>query len=148
MATDNEPISVFLVDDDGIFRVALRALLRKEPGLDVVGDCANPTTAIRHIATLQPDVVLLDIVLPGMSGIEMIPKIRTVHAACRIVMITHMLALAKIQEAFDAGADGYVTKDVPFEELLATVRATLDGERRFSHGAVRAHDQAERMPEA
>ena len=129
------PATVYLVDDHAMIRASLRMLLNQAGGFEVVGDCGDPRAALQHIATLRPQVVLLDITMPGLSGIDLLPKIRDVHPDVRIVMVTHLGGGAIVDQSFAAGADGFVSKDAPLEELLSTVRAALRGERQVACAA-------------
>jgi DNA-binding NarL/FixJ family response regulator len=122
--------TIYLVDDHAMIRASLRILLTRAGGFEVIGDSGNPLAALEQIAILRPQVVLLDITMPGLSGIDLLPKIRAVHPTARIVMVTHLGGRATTDRSLEAGADGFVAKDAPLEELIETVRAALNGDLR------------------
>lgn len=124
--------TIFLVDDHTMIRSSLRLLLSQDGRFEVVGDTDDPRTAIERIAALRPRAILLDITMAGLSGMDLLPRIRDVHPAACIVMVTHFEGQAIVDRAFAAGADGFVSKQAPFEELVAAVWAALQGERQVA----------------
>jgi len=124
----NAPTTVFLVDDHTIVRASLRALLSQQRGFVVVGDCGDPLQALGRIEAAKPELVLLDVTMPGLSGLDLLPKIRAVHPGVRIVMVTHLDSHDVRARALAGGADGFVSKNAPFEELVATIGRVLRGE--------------------
>ncbi|MGH2658058.1 MAG: response regulator [Actinomycetota bacterium] len=124
-------IRVASIEDDGRYRESLDALLRLSPGMELAGSFATPGAALEALDAAGPsiawDVVLMDLELPGMSGIEATRRIKRVLPATPVVVLTVFEDPPTILEAICAGADGYLTKSTPPDELLAQVRAVVDG---------------------
>jgi DNA-binding NarL/FixJ family response regulator len=120
-------IRVFLVDDQNILRAAFRSLLSDHARVEVVGDSGDARTAIDRVALLQPDVVLLDISMPGLSGLDAIRPLREVHPKLRILMLTHHEGESFVDQAMRAGADGYISKDSEPSELLLGIETVHAG---------------------
>jgi DNA-binding NarL/FixJ family response regulator len=121
------PIRVYLVDDQMMIRAGLKSLLGKDVRFEVVGDSGEPRSAIDPIRALKPDVVLLDISMPGLSGIDAIPLIRAANPKGRIVMLTHHEGETFVDQALKAGADGYLSKDSDPAELVLALEAVQRG---------------------
>jgi len=122
------PIRVYLVDDHAVIRAALKSLLDRREGFEVVGQGADARRAIDEFAILRPDVVLLDITMPGLSGLDAIERI---HKACprtRVVMLTHHEEQTFVEQALRAGADGYLSKDSDATELALAIEAVYAGD--------------------
>ena len=105
------PITVYLVDDQAMIRAAFRSLLEEQPGFEIVGDCGDARVAVEEIAELRPEIVLMDITMPGLSGIDAIPLVRNASKHSRIVMLTHHEGETFVEQALKAGAQGYLSKD-------------------------------------
>ena len=118
-------IRVLLADDHALFRRGLRSMLALEEDMDIVGEAADGQEAQELAAELHPDVVLLDINMPRVTGIQAAAELRRAHPTLAIVMLTMFAEDEIIEEALAAGADGYLRKDTPFDDLVATVRATV-----------------------
>ena len=103
MTETTEPISIFLVDDQAILRAAFRSLLERDPAFRILGDSGAPRAALEEIAKLRPDVVLLDISMPELSGLDMIPMIRKECPHTRILILTHHEAERIVDQALTAG---------------------------------------------
>ena len=125
--TSTTPIRVYLVDDQVLIRAALRNYLSQNPQMLVLGDNGDPREAIARIGELRPDVVLLDITMPGLSGIDAIPKIRELHPRTRILMVSHHEGESFVQQALKAGADGYLSKNSDLSELTMGIQAVHAG---------------------
>jgi DNA-binding NarL/FixJ family response regulator len=123
---------IYLVDDHSMTRAGLRSLLTSIDGLEVVGDDGDARRATEAIAQLRPDLVLLDITMPGLSGIDAIPMIHAVHARARVVMLTHHEGGSFVEQALQRGAAGYLSKDSEAEELALAVRAVMKGQSYVS----------------
>lgn len=125
----NEPaaIRIFLVDDQAMIRAGFRSLLAGTERFQVVGDSGDPRAAIDAIGKLRPDVVLLDISMPGLSGIDAIAMIRKVHPAVKVIMLTHHEGESFVTQALSAGADGYLSKDSEQAELVLAIDAVRRG---------------------
>jgi two-component system NarL family response regulator len=124
-------IRLMLVDDHPAFRKGMAALLESEPGLKVVAQAGNGPDAIALFRQHRPDVVLMDLRLPGMSGVEATIAIRKDFPAARIIVLTTFDADEDIYRAIQSGAQSYLLKDTPDEELAATIRAVHAGQTRL-----------------
>jgi DNA-binding NarL/FixJ family response regulator len=122
------PLTLLLVDDHTILREGLRSLLELQPDLHVVGEAGTFEEAIDLASRLQPDVVLTDIGLPGRSGLLLVPELRKVSPAVRIVLLTAHAGEEYIRAGLDAQADGYVLKDSGHAELVAAIHAVAAGQ--------------------
>jgi DNA-binding NarL/FixJ family response regulator len=122
------PIGVLLVDDHAIVREGLRTVLAEEPDIIVVGEAASGTEALALVPKLAPDVVLLDLLMPDMGGIEVTRRLRAAGAACRVLALTSYAGDGHVHEVLQAGADGFLLKDVLTPDLLLAIRATARGE--------------------
>ena len=123
---------VVLVEDHALVRAGLRALLSKEPDLDIVGVASNGREAINIIQSLKPDLILMDLSMQGSNGIEAIATIKRRHPKIRILVVTMHEAEEYIHESLQAGADGYMLKDASHDELCVAVRSVLDGKTYLS----------------
>ena len=120
-------VKVFLVDDQNILRAAFKSLLSAHERISVVGDSGDARSAIDRIALLLPDVVLLDISMPGLSGLDAIRPIREAHPRVRILMLTHHEGESFVDQAMRAGADGYISKDSDPGELILGIETVSEG---------------------
>lgn len=120
-------ISVYLVDDQAMIRAAFRSLLEEQPGFEIVGDCGEARVAVEEIAELRPDIVLMDITMPGLSGIDAIPLVRKASKNSRIVMLTHHEGETFVEQALKAGAQGYLSKDSEPAELAIALKSAMQG---------------------
>jgi DNA-binding NarL/FixJ family response regulator len=128
----NAPIRIFLVDDQSMIRAGIKAMLTKNPRFQVAGSSGDPRAAIQAIGVSKPDVVLLDISMPGLSGIDAIGQIRKLHPRARIVMLTHHEGDSFVEQALKAGADGYLSKDSDPGELALAVDSVHTGRMYLS----------------
>ena len=128
-------IRILLVDDHQILREGLRALLESEPDLIVVAEAGNGKEAIRLTEERKPDVVVIDIGLPDMSGLEVIREIRNLNNEVRTVVLSMHTQREFVLQAIDAGCDGYVPKSSAHTSLLQAIRTIQSGER-FLHPKV------------
>jgi DNA-binding NarL/FixJ family response regulator len=115
-------VRVLIADDHPVFREGLRAVLSGEPGIDVVGDCGSGTDAVRLAAELRPDVVLMDLRMPGLDGVGATRRI-VADGTAAVVVLTTYETNAHILEAIEAGALGYLLKDASGERIADAVRA-------------------------
>jgi NarL family two-component system response regulator LiaR len=123
-----ETIRVFIADDHTIVREGLRALLGTEPDIDIVGEAADGKDAVVGIRSLQPDVILLDLVMPHKSGLEVIVEVTQDNPQARILVLTSFSDDDKVFPAIKAGALGYLLKDSSPQELLQAIRDVYHGE--------------------
>jgi two-component system response regulator DegU len=124
-------IRVLLVDDHRLLRESLRRSLTEE-GFDVVGEGGDGEEAIELAAELEPDVVLLDVTMPNLGGVEAAGRIHEAHPAMRIVMLTMHADAEVVADALRAGACGYLTKDSSTEEIADAIRLAASGETAVS----------------
>ena len=125
--TQANTIRLLLVDDHAIVREGLRTLLGEVPDLDLVGEAADGPSAVATAAALQPDVILLDLMLPGMNGIEVARRILARQPACRIIVLTSFADDQNVLDAIQAGAAGYLLKDVLQTDLVQAIRQAAQG---------------------
>jgi len=125
------PITVVIVDDHDIFRGGLSRLLR-EQGLDVVGEAPTGVAAVRMVGRSMPDVVVMDINLPGMSGIEATRKLGSIAPHSRVLVLTISADEGHVTDAIMAGARGYLLKDATIDQIVSGIRAAAAGESLIS----------------
>lgn len=119
---------ILLVDDHDIVRLGLMTLLNDQPDMEVVGEASTAGEGVKAAEVLQPDVVLMDIRLPGVGGIEACQQVTSRMPSCKVVMLTSFADDELVVRAIRAGAVGYVLKQVGNEELLRAIRAAARGE--------------------
>jgi DNA-binding NarL/FixJ family response regulator len=129
-----EPMRILLADDHPLFRHGLQTLLGASPDLEVVGEATTGEEAVRLAETLQPDLVLMDLRMPGTSGVEATRRILHTSPHIRVLVLTMFEDDASVFTAMRAGARGYVLKDAEKEDLLRAIRAVARGEAIFSTG--------------
>jgi len=132
-----ETIRILLVDDQRLIREGLRVLLELEPGLEVVGEAGDGKEALEAYAALQPDVVLMDVRMPGMDGVEATRRLRERWPEARIIILTTFDDDAYVFEGLRAGALGYLLKDVSGNELAEAVRTAAAGGAPLSPSVAR-----------
>lgn len=120
-------ISVFIVEDHTIVREGLRALLSLDPNIEAVGETDNGRDAIRLIGSLRPTLILMDLSMPGMNGMEAIREIKQRYPEVRIIVLTVHKAEEYIRAALQAGASGYVLKDATHAELMIAIKSVMQG---------------------
>ena len=124
----NESIRILIAEDHAIVRAGLRALLEVKPGLKVVGEAADGVEAVLKARSLQPDVILMDLVMPRKDGIEAIREIKRENPEARILVLTSFAQDEKVFPAIKAGALGYLLKDSSPQELVQAIRDVYRGE--------------------
>jgi DNA-binding NarL/FixJ family response regulator len=127
-----EPIRVLVVDDQELFRRGLTMVLAGEPGLELIGAACDGETAIEMVSRTAPDVVLLDVRMPRMSGIDTCVAIKTAAPTTRIIMLTASDDEADLYDAVKSGASGYLLKDSSIDEVAQAVRLVADGQSLIS----------------
>jgi NarL family two-component system response regulator LiaR len=120
-------IRILLADDHPIVREGLRALLETQSDFDVIAECANGEEALRLNATLLPDMLLLDLEMPVLDGVETIRRLRQTSHVPRIIVFTAFDNDERIIHAIQSGADGYLLKEAPREEIFKAIRVTMEG---------------------
>lgn len=126
-----ENIRLLIADDHALFREGLQALFSVAPGIEVVGEAASGEKTIALAEQLQPDIILMDINMPGMGGIQATRRILSANAAIGVIVVTMIEEDASLFAAMCAGARGYVLKGAHHRELLQTVRAVAGGQVLF-----------------
>jgi two-component system, NarL family, response regulator DesR len=122
-------IRVLLAEDQGMMRGALALLLRLEPDIDVVAEVGSGTDVVPTALEARPDVALLDIEMPGCSGLDAAAALRGELPDCKVLILTSFGRAGYVRRAMEAGASGFLVKDGPVEELAAAIRRVLAGER-------------------
>ena len=126
-----DTIRVLIADDHALFREGLRALFGALPDIDVIGEANDGATAITQAAALQADVILMDINMPGVNGIDATRQILSTHPNIGIIMVTMLEDDASVFAAMRAGARGYVLKGAHHDEILQAIRAVAAGQAVF-----------------
>jgi len=126
--SEREPIHVFIADDHAIVRKGIAAVLEIVPDIDVVGEAENGRDAVSRVEQLRPDVILMDLVMPEIDGIEAIRRIKDRQPEARILVLTTFAGEDRIFPAIKAGALGYHLKDSRPEELVQAIRQVHRGE--------------------
>jgi DNA-binding NarL/FixJ family response regulator len=121
-------IKVLLADDHKIVRDGLRSLLEKEDELRVVGEASNGQIAVELCRELSPDIVVMDIGMPVMNGIEATERIIADHPASKVVGLSMHSDRRFVSSMLEAGASGYLLKDCAFDQLIDAIHAVLDGQ--------------------
>jgi DNA-binding NarL/FixJ family response regulator len=127
-------VQVLIVEDFQAYRAFVVSLLREKPSLQIVCEVEDGLQAVARAQELSPDLILLDIGLPGLNGIETARQILKIIPESRIVFLTQETASEVVHEAFNLGAWGYVVKSQAGRELLGAIEAVLDGKRFVSSG--------------
>ncbi|HYV82350.1 MAG TPA: response regulator transcription factor [Pyrinomonadaceae bacterium] len=129
--SNEQPIRVFSVDDHPLLREGIAALINNQPDMVLVGEAATGGEAIQRFKEHVPDVTLLDLRLPDMSGIDVLIAIRSEFPEARLVMLTTFEGDVEVQRALQAGARGYLLKNMPPSELLDVIRQVHAGKKRI-----------------
>jgi two-component system, NarL family, response regulator NreC len=133
----NDPVRVLVVDDHAVVRSGLRSLFDADPGLEVVGEAGNGQEAVFQNRTLKPDVVVMDVVMPGENGIEATRRVLHERPEAKVLVLSMEDDPSYVREAFDAGASGYVLKEAADAEVVQAVREVAAG-GRYVHPALGA----------
>lgn len=137
------PIRVLIVDDHGMVRRGLNAYLKNEPGIEIVGDANNGGQALALCDRLQPDVVLMDLVMPEMNGVEATQAIHKRWPHIQVIALTSFQEKDLVQEALQAGAISYLLKNITGQELADAIRAAHGGRPTLAPEALQALIQAQ-----
>jgi DNA-binding NarL/FixJ family response regulator len=128
---DGEKIRVLCVDDHPVVRDGIAAIINLQPDMRLVGAAATGGEALEQFSAVDPDVALVDLQLPDMSGFDLIKKIKAKSPNARVIVLSSHEGDVDIQRALEAGAQGYVVKGLVREELLETIRSVHAGKRRL-----------------
>ncbi len=123
---------ILIVEDHTLLRAGIKSLLSQDPDLEIVGEADNGRDAVRAIEALAPDLVLTDLSMPGMNGIEAITDIKRRYPKTLVLVLTVHKADEYIHESLRAGADGYILKDATHDELRIAIRSVLNGKTYLS----------------
>lgn len=137
-----KPIRILIIDDHSLFRSGIRLLLQRQNGFEVVGEAANGLEGVKLAKRLNPDVVLLDLHMPGMGGVETIPLIKEVAPQAQVVMLTVSEDAEDLMDALHSGARGYLLKNIDTDYLLDSIR------RAHSGDSVMSTEMANRLADA
>ena len=140
-------IRLLIVDDHPAFRAGLVALLADQPELRVVAECGDGREAVELYRRVRPDVVLMDLRLPGLSGVEAILAIRQEHSEARVIVVTTYDADEDIYRAIQSGAKSYLMKDSSKAEIVGTIRAVHAGQERLPANIADRLAERRRRPE-
>ena len=123
---------IVIVDDHTLFRAALRRLLDEDPGIEVVGEAANGFLAISAVDLLAPHLVLMDLSMPEMNGMEATLAIKRYHPELRVLVMTMHKSEDYVHACLEAGADGYILKEATPEEFFEAIHSVLQGKTYLS----------------
>jgi len=129
---NSAPIRVLVADDHAVIRQGLKMLLESRPEIDVIGDCENGREALLMVEGSKPDVVLMDVVMPGLNGIEATRQIRRASPATRVVILSGFVDEEQITGAIRAGASGYLVKNSDVSELVLAIQTVHRGNQYYS----------------
>ena len=132
MNPNSQPTTIVLVDDHPIIRGGMRALLANEPDCQIVGEAGDGLAALRLIAETRPDVVITDVTMPGLNGLDMARELTKEFPATKIIVLSMYTNEAFVAEALRNGALGYVIKDAALTELVQAIREVAAGRRYLS----------------
>lgn len=133
----SKDIRVLVIDDQSIVREGLIAMLSSKPGIEVIGEAGSGEDAVAILEDIQPDVILMDLVMPGMGGVEAIHQIIGMRPNARILVLSGFSEDARIVEAIRAGAQGYILKSSQLEELVTAIHQTNAGETPLNPAVAR-----------
>jgi two-component system response regulator DesR len=132
-------IRVLIAEDQGMVRGALASLLSLEPDIEVVGEVGRGDHVLAAARRLIPDVALLDIEMPGKSGLDAAAELLAEHPACRVLILTTFGRPGYLRRAMEVGASGFLLKDAPASDLARAIRRAMTGERIVDPGSPPRH---------
>jgi two-component system, NarL family, response regulator LiaR len=133
-----DPIRILIVDDHPLVREGMRSLLSGYTDFIIVGTVASGEMAVSAYASLKPDVVLMDVNLPDISGLDALKRIRQLDSQARVLLLTSYTEEMKVQIALDHGAMGYLVKNAEISELVRAIKAAFHGKHTLSPEAVKS----------
>jgi DNA-binding NarL/FixJ family response regulator len=125
-------VKILLVDDHQVLREGLRSMLERQPDMEVVGEAADGTAALRLVRELAPDLVIMDVNMPGMDGIDVTRLISRDHPSVKVLALSMYLRRTFVCEMLKSGATGYLLKESAFAEIVEAIHTVLRGERYVS----------------
>ena len=120
---------ILLVDDHQILREGLRSLLETQPDMKIVGEAGEGRTALQLVRSLHPDVIIMDVNMEGMDGIEVTRVIKREHPETKVLALSMFLRSSFVSEMFKSGASGYLLKENAFVEVVQAIKTVLSGQR-------------------
>jgi DNA-binding NarL/FixJ family response regulator len=130
-------IKVLIVDDHAVVRQGIKALLTAYPNIQVLGEAADGETTLHLAQVLQPDVILLDLLMPGMSGVAVLKKLKEKANPAKVLILTSSLEETLVNQAISAGANGYVLKAIRAGDLVTAIIKVAEGQTTFDAAATR-----------
>lgn len=127
-----DPVRVILADDHTLVRGGIRRILESQPGVEVVAEAADGREAIDGCAALEPDVLVLDLKMPGIDGIEVLRTVKRAHPALKVIVLTMHAGREYVARAMQEGADGYLLKDSAVQDLVAALESVRAGQPYYS----------------
>jgi len=143
-----KPIHILLADDHWAVRAGLHALLDRQANLRVVGEAATGEEALKQTRALKPDVVVMDLVMPGMGGLEAMRRIADLHPGTKILVLSGYLQEDRLLDVLAAGASGFVNKGSPAENLTRAIRTVAQNEVFLDPSAAKVLVEHEQQPRA
>lgn len=131
-------IRIVLIDDHELVRTGFRLILEQQPDMQVIGEASDGENGLLLLKKLKPDLALVDVHMPGVSGIEVTERVRKLKLKSRVVIVTMVSEAPFPRRLLEAGASGYITKSCPAPELLRAVRQVADGRRYLAPGIAEA----------
>lgn len=131
-----DKIKIVIADDHNFYREGLKAYLRKQPFIEVIGDASTGPGLISLVESLHPDIVLTDLRMPDLNGIECLKKIKVLGVATKCIVFSYFNSKFQVLEALIAGALGYVTKDVDDNDFVEAIQAVHEGKTYFSQATL------------
>lgn len=138
--------TVYLAEDQEMLNTALSTLLNLEDNIEVIGTATNGKSALKEIIQLQPDIAILDIEMPKMSGLEIASQLRIIKQNIKIIILTTFAQASYFEQAVSAKVNAYLLKDSPTDELIETIQEVLDGKTIFAPELVTNILTAEKNP--
>jgi two-component system, NarL family, response regulator NreC len=140
-------LRLLLCDDHALFRAGMKAVLHEQPGLDVAGEAGDGQAALDEVERLRPDVVLMDIEMPRLNGFDATRRITQAYKEVKVLILTMYAEEHLVARCLEAGASGYVLKDVPVSQLVYAIEAVARGERYLSPRAMESvlDEQGQRL---
>jgi two-component system, NarL family, response regulator NreC len=143
-----KPIHILLADDDWVVRAGLHALLDRQANLHVVGEAANGEDAVDLARNLKPDVVLMDLVMPGIGGLEAVRRISALHLDTKILVLSGYLQEDSLLEVLAAGASGFISKGTTAENITRAIHTVAQNQLFLDSNAARVLVEHYREPHA
>ena len=146
MTKPDRKISVLIADDHPIFRDSLKALLKTEPGLQVVGEAGNGDDTLKLVKQLRPDLLLLDLSMPKVTGMDVLQSLARSNSSVRTIILCATIEADQISQAFDLGARGLVMKDAATSMLLKSISSVMSGQYWMNCKSVKSLSRTLKKP--